>query len=109
VIRAGRNKDQAWAVKETMVKEKRPIGRSKKKEGTMRAAQKPSWIADKENQKKWNGQFIRILRTDYANSDATVSAILRDKRLSERCATRVRSYVDKRVALCLNKQSKARG
>ena len=35
--------------------EKGPIGRSKKKEGTVRGAQKPSWIADKENQKKWNG------------------------------------------------------
>lgn len=75
----------------------------------MRGAQKPSWIADKENQKKWNGQFMGILRRDYANSDATVSAILGDKRLSERCATRVRSYVDKRVTLCLNQQTKARG
>jgi hypothetical protein len=89
--------------------EKGRIGRPKKKEDTGGGAQKPSWIADKESQRKWNGQFIRILRRDYANSDATVSAILRDKRLSERCATRVRSYVDKRVARCLNKQSKARG
>lgn len=72
-------------------------------------AQKPSWIADKENQRKWNSQFTRILRRDCANSDASISAILRDKRLSERCATRVRSYVDKRVALYLNKQTKARG
>jgi len=101
-------KDQAW-IEETMVTEKGPMGRSKKKEGTLRGSQKPSWIGDKENQRKWNGQFLRILRRDYADSDNTVAAILCHKRLAESCATRVRSYVDKRVALCLNKQSKARG
>ena len=75
----------------------------------MRHAQKPSWIADKENQRKWNSQFIRILRRDYSNLDVSISAILRNKQLSERCATRVRSYVDKRIALYLNKQTKASG
>jgi len=89
--------------------EHKPTGRSKKKVGTVRRAQKPSWIADKENQRKWNGQFVGILKRDYANSDATISAILRNKPLSERCATRVRSYVDKRVAPWLNQQTKARG
>jgi hypothetical protein len=92
-----------------MDKEKRSTVKSKKKEGTVRSAQKPSWIADKDNQRKWNGQFIRILRRDYANSDATISAILRNKPLSEHCATRVRSYVDKRVAHYLNKQTRGRG
>jgi hypothetical protein len=32
------------------------IERSKKKEGTVGGAQKPSWIADKENQRKWNAE-----------------------------------------------------
>jgi len=73
------------------------------------SVQTPSWIADKENQRKWNDHFIRILRRDYANSDATISAVLRNKKLSDRCATRVRSYVDNRVTLSLNKQSKDRG
>jgi hypothetical protein len=108
-IHEGRTEAQAWIVERTMDKEKRSTVKSKKKEGTVRSAQKPGWIADKENQRKWNSEFMRILRRDYSNSDASISAILRDKLLSEGCATRVRSYVDKRVALCLNQQTKARG
>ena len=57
--------------------EKGQTGRPEKKEGTVRSAQKPSWIPDKENQRKWNGQFIGILKRDYANSDAIISAISR--------------------------------
>jgi hypothetical protein len=81
----------------------------KKKERTVPSAQKPGWVSDTKDQRKWNSQFIGILNRDYANSDAIISAILRNKKLSERCATRVRSYVDKRLALCLNQQTKARG
>jgi hypothetical protein len=39
-----------------MSTEKGRIERSKKKEGTVGGAQKPSWIADKENQRKWNAE-----------------------------------------------------
>lgn len=85
--------------------EKEPTG----KESPVPSAQKPSWVSDKGDQRKWNSQFIGILDRDYANSDATISAILRNKRLSERCATRVRSYVDRRGTLWLNGQTKARG
>jgi len=74
-----------------------------------RPARIPSWISDKENQRRWNEQFIGIIKRDYANSDAVISAILNDERLSKLCATKIRSYVDKDVTLSLNAQTKARG
>jgi hypothetical protein len=54
--------------------EKEPTG----KESPVPSAQKPSWVSDKGDQRKWNSQFIGILNRDYANSDATISAILRN-------------------------------
>jgi hypothetical protein len=77
--------------------------------GAVRGARMPSWKTDKKNQRKWNGQFIRILRRDYLNSDSAISAILGNQRLSEICATKIRSYVDKGVTKWWYDQSKARG
>jgi hypothetical protein len=72
-------------------------------------ARVPAWIRDKARQSKWNNEFIAILKRDYQGSDATISAILSDELLSQRCATRIRSYVDKGVTLRLNLERKARG
>ena len=69
----------------------------------------PNWIPDKENQREWNGQFIGILKKDYMDSDTAISAILGDERLSQICATKIRSYVDKGVTIWWYQQSKARG
>jgi hypothetical protein len=69
----------------------------------------PGWIRDKENQRKWNGRFIEILNKYYLNSDAAISAILADERLSQVCATKIRSYVDKGVTNWWYGQSKAQG
>lgn len=69
----------------------------------------PSWILDKENQKTWNGQFIGILKRDYSMSDAAISAILSDERLSQLCATKIRTYMDKDITVCLYEKRKARG
>jgi hypothetical protein len=69
----------------------------------------PRWISDKENQRKWNGQFIKMLKRDYANSDAAITAIVSNERLSDLCATRIRFYVDKSVTNCLNEQTRVRG
>jgi hypothetical protein len=68
-----------------------------------------NWISDNENQRKWNGQLKAVLKRDYSTSDSAISTILSDDRLSERCATRLRFYVDKEVTLRLNVQTKARG
>ncbi len=75
----------------------------------VRSAPEPSWISDKENQTKWNGTFIEILRRDYRTVDATISAILSDPLLSQLCATKIRSYVDKDVTIWLYAQRKLRG
>src|SRR5271154_2325066 len=75
----------------------------------VRGARMPSWISDKENQTKWNGIFVDILKRDYRNADAAISAILSDGRLSQLSATKIRSYVDKDVTICLNEQRKVRG
>ena len=83
--------------------------KTKRRTGTISGARMPSWIIDKEDQRKWNGQFIRILKKDYLNSDSAISSILSNERLSQICATKVRSYVDKNVTICWYKQSKARG
>jgi hypothetical protein len=69
----------------------------------------PAWIRDKADQNKWNDEFIRILKRDYQGADATISAILSDELLSQRCATSIRTYVDKAVTLRLNLERKARG
>jgi hypothetical protein len=80
-----------------------------KRTRTEKSGQKPGWISDKENQTKWNARFAKILKRDYGNSDAAISAIRGDERLSNLCATRIRAYVDKDVTLYFNKQTKARG
>ena len=83
------------------------------KAGTRAAAVKgariPAWTQDTANQSRWNDQFIGILKRDYVNSDVAISAILRDGRLSQLCATKIRSYVDKDVTAWLYEQRKARG
>ena len=76
--------------------------------GAVRGTGKPSWIDDKVNQEKWTGQFIEILKRDYEDLDAAISAIVRDRRLADLCATRIRSYVDRAVTDHLNAQSKTR-
>lgn len=82
---------------------------TKRRTGTISGARMPSWITDKKDQRKWNGQFIRILRKDYLNLDSAISAILGNERLSQICATKIRSYVDKGVTIWWYYQSKARG
>src|SRR5208337_2268944 len=77
--------------------------------GAVKGARTPSWISDKESQRKWNGQFIEILRKYYLNLDPTISAILANERLSQFCATKIRGYVDKGVTDWWYEQSKARG
>lgn len=77
--------------------------------GAVKGARIPAWIRDKANQSKWNDQFIGILKRDYVNSDVAISTILRDERLSQLCATKIRSYVDKDVTAWLYEQRKARG
>jgi hypothetical protein len=72
-------------------------------------ARKPRWISDKENQRKWNGLFIKILKRDYLHSDSAISAILGNNRVSQICATKIRSYVDKDATNWWYEQSKARG
>lgn len=42
-------------------------------------------------------------------SDAVISAILKDERISQLCATKIRSYVDKDISDWLYRQRKARG
>jgi len=75
----------------------------------VKGARIPAWIRDKANQNRWNNQFTRILKRDYMNSDVAISTILRDERLSQLCATKIRSYVDKDLTACLYEQRKARG
>jgi hypothetical protein len=77
--------------------------------GTVKGTRMPGWIDEKDDQRKWNGQFIRILKRDYRSSDSAIFAILSNKRLSQICATKIRSYVDKGVTIWWYKQSKARG
>jgi hypothetical protein len=72
-----------------------------------RRTRKPSWISDKENQRKWNDRFRSILKRNYLDSDIVISAIFSRGRLAELCATRIRSYVDTGVTLSLNAQTKA--
>lgn len=69
----------------------------------------PAWTLDTANQSQWNDRFVKILKRDYANSDAVISAILKDERISQLCATKIRSYVDKNVSDWLYGQRKARG
>ena len=75
----------------------------------MNGSSVPAWSQDTANQARWNEQFIAILKRDYGNSDAAISAILRDALLSQHCATKIRDYVDKDVSACLYEQRKARG
>jgi hypothetical protein len=83
--------------------------KTRKPAGAVKGTRKPAWIRDKENQRKWNGRFIKILKRDYLNSDSTISGILGDESLSQLCATKIRSYVDKGVTNWWYAQSKARG
>jgi hypothetical protein len=83
--------------------------KTKRRPGTVRGAQMPSWVSDKENQRNWNRRFIRILERDYSNIDPIISAILANQRLSKMCATKIRSYLDKDVTTAWYRQIKARG
>ena len=77
--------------------------------GDVKGARAPAWIRDVADQSRWNGQFIGILKSEYVKYDAAISTILRDEQLALRCATKIRSYVDKDVSAWLYEQSKARG
>jgi len=83
--------------------------KARRRTKSVRGARMPSWKTDKENQRTWNGQFIRILKRDYLNSDSAISAILGNGELSGMCATKIRSYVDKGITKWWYGQSKARG
>ena len=80
-----------------------------KRTGVLRAARMPSWIRDTQDQKRWNDQFIKILKRGHLKSDAVISAILGNERLSQMCATKIRSYVDKDFTTWRYAESKARG
>ena len=69
----------------------------------------PSWIEDKDDQAEWNGRFVEILSRDYKNLDPAISTILRDEKLPQICAVKIRSYVDKRVTISFYEQRKVRG
>jgi len=77
--------------------------------GAAKESRGPAWIHDTADQKKWNDQFKKILKKDYANLDAVISSILADERLLQLCATKIRSYLDKDVSAWLYAQRKARG
>jgi hypothetical protein len=77
--------------------------------GDVKGTRTPAWIQDTANQRRWNDQFIEILKRDYVSLDVTIATILRDERLSRVCATKIRSYVDRDVTAWLYKQRKARG
>lgn len=66
------------------------------------------WIADPADHRKWIRKFVEILKY-YTDGDATISAILKDERLSQVCATRIRAYVDKDVTRRLNAERRSRG
>jgi hypothetical protein len=85
------------------------MAKTGKQARAVRGTRMPGWIRDKENQRKWNGRFIEILKQYYLNSDPTISAILANERLSQDCATKIRSYVDKGVTNWWYGLSKARG
>jgi hypothetical protein len=85
------------------------MAKTGKQARAVRGTRMPGWIRDKENQRKWNGRFVEILKKYYLNSDSTISAILVNERLSQVCATKIRSYVDKGVTEWWYRQSKARG
>lgn len=59
--------------------------------------------------KKWHNQFTIILKRDYFNLDSAAAAILGNERLSQVCAKKIRSYVDKGFTIWWYQQSKARG
>jgi hypothetical protein len=77
--------------------------------GAVKGARIPAWIEDKANQDKWNKEFIGILKRDYVNSDTAISTLLRDELLSQLCATKIRTYIDKDATAWLHEQRKARG
>jgi hypothetical protein len=85
------------------------MNQTKRRTGTARVTPVPNWISDKENQRIWNDRFIRILERDYVDLDTTICAVLSNERLSNLCATQIRTYVDRDVTLALNEQRKARG
>jgi len=57
----------------------------------------------------WNDKFIEILKEKCAKLDAAIATILKDQRVSQLCATKIRSYVDKDVSAWLYAQRKDRG
>jgi len=83
--------------------------RTRKRNGILKGAKKPSWISDTEDQRKWMDRFKAILKRDYENSDPTILSILSDVQLCDLCATKIRGYVDKAVSVWLNAQKKVKG
>lgn len=83
--------------------------KTRRRTGTVSGTRMPSWITDEGNQKKWHNQFTTILKRDYLNSDSAAAAILGNERLSQVCAKKIRSYVDKGFTIWWYQQSKARG
>lgn len=77
--------------------------------GASKVAHMPDWVEDVFDQKEWNGRFIKILSRDYTNLDSIIAAILTDDRLSQICAVKIRSYVDKRFTIWWYEQRKVRG
>jgi len=83
------------------------MAKTRKRARAAKRSRKPVWITDEKNQEKWNGRFIRILEQD--DIDPIISTLLSNKWLSQLCATRIRSYVDKAFTDWWYGESKARG
>jgi hypothetical protein len=50
--------------------------------GAVKSTCVPAWIREQADQCEWNNQFILILKAEYVNSEAAISAILGNEWLS---------------------------
>jgi len=81
-----------------------------KRRRAVRVGPVPAWIKNQAEHEEWINRFVSLLnrKQDYSDSNCTISLILKNKDLARKCATRIRSYVDKQVTASLYGQSKAR-
>jgi len=69
----------------------------------------PAWIKNQAEQRDWINRFVSTLERDFAPLNPALSLILENKGLAQRCATKIRSYVDTRTTAWLYADRKARG
>jgi hypothetical protein len=80
-----------------------------KRSRALRVGPAPAWIKNKGDQEEWISRFVSILKRDFRDSNSAISLILENKDLAQSCATKIRSYVDKRATAWLYADRKARG